>query len=122
MSDELDQILSEKDEIVPSSGFVQGVMDAVQREAAAPAPIPFPWKHALPGLAISAVAFISLLVVGIEIFSSGTRTASVTPALPPSWVSIFGTSKVQDAGWIAMALVLSFVSIKISMHFAQRES
>jgi hypothetical protein len=122
MSDELDQILSEKDEIVPSSGFVEGVMNAVQSEAAAPPPIPFPWKRALPGLAVAGLASISLLVAGVETLSSRTTATPGTPALAPAWASIFGTSRVLDAGWIALALVLSFISVKLSMHFTQRES
>ena len=49
--DDLDHILSEGQDILPSSGFVGSVMDAVRYEAAAPPPIPFPWKRALPGFA-----------------------------------------------------------------------
>ena len=52
-NEDLDRMLLERDEIVPSSGFVASVMEAVQQEAAAPAPIPFPWKWALPGLIVS---------------------------------------------------------------------
>jgi hypothetical protein len=48
--DDLDRILSRQEDIVPSSGFVSNVMDAVRREASAPPPIPFPWKWAIPGL------------------------------------------------------------------------
>ena len=47
-NDDLDRMLLEREEIVPSSGFVAAVMEAVQQEAVAPAPIPFPWKWALP--------------------------------------------------------------------------
>jgi hypothetical protein len=43
--DEIDRWLSEDDVIVPASGFTEGVMDAVRREAAAPPPIPFPWTR-----------------------------------------------------------------------------
>ena len=122
MSDQLDHILSESDEIIPSSGFAASVMEAVQREAAAPPPIPFPWKRALPGLAVAAFAFISLLVGAVETFSSGTTTAPATREVSTHWVTFFGTSKGLDASWIAVALVLSFVAVKMSTHFAERKS
>ncbi len=53
---EINRILSREDEILPSSGFTVSVMDAVRREAAAPPPIPFPWKRALPGLVAAGFA------------------------------------------------------------------
>lgn len=42
-NDELDRILtSNDDDILPSSGLVASVMEAVRSEAATPSPIPFP--------------------------------------------------------------------------------
>jgi hypothetical protein len=61
--DELDRILGEE-EIVPSAGFVASVMDAVYREAAAPSPLPFPWKQALPGL-LGIIVTLSGLIYAI---------------------------------------------------------
>jgi len=52
--DDIDRILFQQDEIVPSSGFAASVMDAVRREASAPPPIPFPWKRALPIVLLAA--------------------------------------------------------------------
>ena len=54
----LDRILSAEEELAPSSGFVSAVMERVREEAAAPAPIPFPWKR-VPGavLALGGVAW-----------------------------------------------------------------
>ena len=59
--DDLDRMLIEREEIVPSSGFVASVMEAVQQEAAAPAPIPFPWKWALPGLIVSVAMAMGMI-------------------------------------------------------------
>jgi len=119
MRDELDHTLSATDEIVPSSGFVDAVMDAVRHEAAAPPPIPFPWKRALPGLVVAAVALIALVIAAVESFSPAA--APVKPALPHFWVTIVGAARLLDAEWIALALLLSFVSIRLTMYFAQRE-
>ncbi|WP_420238071.1 hypothetical protein ACOBR2_00235 [Telmatobacter bradus] len=44
----IDRILASESEIVPSSGFLDAVMNQVREEAAAPAPIPLPWKRVLP--------------------------------------------------------------------------
>jgi hypothetical protein len=118
MSDELDRILSARDEIIPSCGFVDAVMDVVRHEAAAPPPIPFPWKRALPGLAVAAVALVSLVVEAVQSFSPATAPVGRVPL--DSWANILGAEKLLDAGWVALALVLSFVSIRLSMHFAER--
>jgi hypothetical protein len=62
MNDEFDRIMSEE-EILPSSGFAASVMEAVRREAAAPPPIPFPWKRALPGAVFAAATLIGILAI-----------------------------------------------------------
>ena len=49
--DELDRILSEENDLTPSSGFLESVMETVRSDASAPPPIPFPWKRAWPGVA-----------------------------------------------------------------------
>lgn len=50
-----------EDAILPSSGFFEAVMSRVESEAAAPPAIPFPWRRALPGLVVTAVALAALL-------------------------------------------------------------
>lgn len=55
--EEFDQVLSEEADIVPSSGFVAAVMEAVSREATAP-PLTFPWGRAWP----LAAGFLALLL------------------------------------------------------------
>jgi uncharacterized membrane protein len=100
--DDLDHILSRDDDIVPSSGFVSSVMDAVRREAATPPAIPFPWKRALPGLVAWAVMLVLLFA---------PQTASAPDRLPQAAASI-------GAGWIALALLLSFFLVKLSLRLA----
>ncbi len=110
---ELDAILSKEQEIVPSSGFVGAVMEAVQREAAEPAPIPFPWKRALPGMFVGVVAMVTLVVASILLFGRGT-------AYPPAIVfderaAVADLWKLAWAGWIGAALLLSFLAVKFAM-------
>lgn len=83
--DDLDRILSEDEEILPSSAFAASVMQAVRREASTPPPIPFPWKHALPGIAAAAVALVLVLLAVSE---PASREAT-TPAHLVVSLSVF---------------------------------
>jgi len=119
MSDtEMDRILLRQDEIRPSSGFTASVMEAVRREAAAPPPIPFPWKRALPFLVITALVLAVVVVAGVAVIVQIVRepTSQVATAssplttLMPMWQ---GTS-AATVGWIALALLTALVSVKLS--------
>jgi hypothetical protein len=124
MSDaEIDHTLSRQDEILPSSGFVTSVMDAVRREAVAPPPIPFPWKRALPVLALATAAVVAVVVAGIAVFSqSGGATGPSAVALSASSPSAILNSLAKSAnsvpGWTGLALLLSLISAKLSMRLA----
>jgi hypothetical protein len=117
--EEIDRVLSLKDEILPSSGFAASVMDAVRREAAAPPPIPFPWKRALPGLVAAGFALALVLVAGVVAI---TQRASTTPqfsaSLPSVMPPIFHGGIESAAIWTALALLVAFVSVKFSMRLA----
>ena len=117
--EEIDRVLSRDDEILPSSGFAVSVMDAVRREAAAPPPIPFPWKRALPGLVVAGFA-LALVLVAIVVAIA--RRASITPQfsmpLPSVMPPIFHGGIESAAIWTALALLVAFVSVKFSMRMA----
>jgi hypothetical protein len=123
--DDLDRALMETEEIVPSSGFVASVMEAVQQEAAASAPIPFPWKWALPGLIVSVALAMGLIVRWVY---SGARvnhpmdtatvalpTANLLSMLPHGQVA---TSTLVALEWSALALGLSLATVWLSMRIA----
>jgi len=124
-NDEIDRILSREDEILPSSGFAVSVMDAVRREAAAPAPIPFPWKRALPGLVVAGSALLLVLVAGIVAITR-LSAASTAAQIPMSWLSQFPPALQRGLGsavnWILLSLLLTFVSVKVSMRLASGRS
>ena len=117
---EMDRILSRPDEIVPSSGFAASVMEAVYREAAAPPPIPFPWKRALPcvGLAAAALILTSIvIVVAVTHLSAGS--------VPSNPVGLGLQARLLTEGglgsaiaWTALALIAAFVSVKLSLRLA----
>jgi len=116
--DDLDSVLLREAEIIPSSGFAKSVMAAVRSEAAAPPPIPFPWKRALPGLAALAVAIVWSL---IEVFRSPVReSASGVPLT--HWldgvVPLIDKAQMFGAGWVLFGLLLTFAGLKLTWHLA----
>lgn len=107
--DAMDRILAEEDALIPSSGFVAGVMERVETEAAAPAPIPFPWKRAIPGLVV-AVAVLAWAAVEM---ARAVRVAGGM-ALPRVPASLTITPAMQQAGWIALAVVLAWAGWRLA--------
>ncbi len=69
--DEIDRLLSRGVEIVPSPGFAAAVVEAVQREAAVPAPLPFPWMRAAVGFSASVIAACVAMVLGVSLVPAG---------------------------------------------------
>lgn len=115
--DELDRILSRVQEIIPSPGFVNSVMDSIRREALTPAPIPFPWKRALPGVAALVLALGLLLIAGATLFTRGIASQSQPLILPFAYDRILEAARSIRAGWIVLALLLSLASAKLSIRF-----
>ncbi|HTU50831.1 MAG TPA: hypothetical protein VMF56_09565 [Acidobacteriaceae bacterium] len=123
--DDLDRMLMERDEIVPSSGFVASVMEAVQQEAAAPAPIPFPWKWALPGLIVSVAMAMGMIVRWfysgarashpIHLFSSTLSVEALSSSLSQMHIAV---STLVALEWSALALLVSFAAAWLSMRIA----
>ncbi len=117
MKDELDRIVSGQDEIMPSSGFLASVMEAVREEAAAPKPIPFPWMRALPVFAALAIV-LALVIAGlVEVarMPVGLAQASTVPPVLESAAHTLGTA---NAGWIVFALLLTLLSTVFSIRLA----
>jgi hypothetical protein len=125
MSDELDRIISREDEIVPSSGFVASVMDAVRQEAAASQPIPFPpipfpWVRALPGF-IALGAVLALLIAGM-VREARLPAVAYSHTLP-DWLDSWTHSLVQaNAEWIALALLLTAFSVFLILRLTKEPS
>lgn len=117
-NDEVDRILAQRDDIQPSSGFAASVMEAVREEAAAPPPIPFPWKRALPVLLVAALALavvVAAVAVSIVQLSRGEVTLQIASSLwdwlPASARGSAGTS----VAWTAAALLAAFGSVRLSI-------
>jgi hypothetical protein len=95
--EELDRVLSEESDLVPSSGFVAAVMEAVTTEATAP-PLTFPWKRAWP-----LVAGFAALIVWLVFLQFGPASTSSGPDLY-AW---FEMMVPMATGWVAGALVMT---------------
>ena len=102
----LDRILALEEELAPSSGFVASVMDHVRQEAAAPEPIPFPWKRALPGMILVGLALMWCMVLLVRMGVAEAKTP-VLSTLPPAALM---TPRMESAGWVAAALGVSLLT------------
>lgn len=128
--DDLDRVLREREEIVPSSGFVASVMEAVQQEAAASAPIPFPpipfpWKWALPGFVVSVAMAMGMIARWVYFGAHASHPVrSVAVAIPVESLSTLlphsqiAASTMVALEWSALALLVSFAAAWVSMRIA----
>ena len=105
-ADPIHRILASEEPILPSSGFLTAVMERVEDEARIPAPIPFPWKRAIPGI---------LLALGVFGWGAYELIRAVIPSLHylitaqeqmPTAIS----QPLEQAAWVALALAISFAS------------
>lgn len=96
----LDKILLD-DTILPTSGFAASVMDRIAAEASAPAPIPFPWKFALPGLA----ALLLAILAAIRLISEIRRNLAAHPGLDQLDLGHLANSPLATQAFPAIAAV-----------------
>ena len=107
--EEIDRVLGGEEDLLPSSGFHASVMEAVHREATAPAPIPFPWKRAWPAFAATAVALVGSTVLLVKSGAAG----------PPLFESLLPAAQSVGAPWIALAAAATAGSLLLSRRFAE---
>jgi hypothetical protein len=110
----IETALATEEDLLPSSGFLASVMDRVHDEARTPSPIPFPWKRAVPGAALAvgvfgwaAVEFVRQAIPAVRTFSFSQSPISMPVSRP-----------VEEAGWVALALVISLLSWLLSRRLA----
>jgi len=107
MTDErLDRILAGEETLIPSSGFTAAVMGRVREEAAAPAPIPFPWKRILPGIVLGGAGLVWGAVELTRLAIAAARDPQ-SVALPV-WASAMPS--MESLEWVALALAVSATS------------
>ncbi|MGD0892471.1 MAG: hypothetical protein ABR923_13160 [Terracidiphilus sp.] len=113
---EIDRILATEEPLLPSSGFLMSVMERVREEAAAPAPIPFPWKRALPGMVVVAC------ILGAGAFEILRRALPVAGefTLAAPQISAAMERSMEQAGWVALAMGASLFSWMLAKRLAGR--
>lgn len=114
--DELDNILANDEEILPSSGFSESVMAAIRREHEALPAIPFPWKRAIPGFAALTVG-LAALVIGIVMYAMGAGADAEVSGIAV-WKDAAQSALSGQMGWIVLAAILSLASVKLSARIA----
>jgi hypothetical protein len=113
----IDRILAAEEELVPSSGFAAAIRDRVREEAAVPAPIPFPWSRVAPGL---------VLVAGTIGWGAWQTMRFVGPAMqelarnPPPQIPATVLLQLQQAGWVVLALAVSWGAWMLSQRLVRR--
>lgn len=112
----VERILAAEEMLVPSSGFMAGVMERVREEAAAPAPIPFPWKRIAPGIVLAAGtlgwgAWQAVRFAGPAMRELAQGSPQFPSALPPH---------LEQAAWVMLALAVSWAGWALSMRLVRR--
>jgi hypothetical protein len=114
--DAIDRILATEEEMIPSSGFVAAAMERVREEAAAPEPIPFPWRRAIPGILLTAG------VLGWGAFEAVRYAPAAVRelVLNPPQLSATAEQSLKGAGWVALALAAALCSWMLSVRLIRR--
>jgi hypothetical protein len=89
-------------------------MERVQDEARAPAPIPFPWKRAVPGILLAAGVF----GWGAYEFVRQAIPAARSIVLTVPQISAAAERPFEEAGWVVLALAVSLASWLLSRRLA----
>jgi hypothetical protein len=110
--DDLERILSNEEQVIPSAGFGIAVMDAIRRDSTVPPPIPFPWKRILPAVLVAMFIVVALSIAGITLFIDYQLNQLIRWPKPRNAVG---------AAWIALSLIVTSVAVRLSMRFACRK-
>jgi hypothetical protein len=97
------------EELPPSSGFASSVMDALQAEADAPAPIQFPWRRVVPGIIAIVCAMAVFAVLAVRLWKTGSSSPvrKLTTSFPATLPVIHLSSMEQALIYTTLAAILS---------------
>lgn len=112
----IDEILAEEEELIPSSGFLASVMERIEDQAAAPPPIAFPWKRAVPGMVLAAGGFGGCVFELAQM----ARAAAGHMTLPAVHLTATLDRPLQQACWVALALGVPLFSWLVSRRMGGR--
>jgi hypothetical protein len=81
-------------------------MDRVRQEAAAPEPLPFPWKRALPGMIVVGVALVWCVAQLVQMVIAEVKAAALVSLQPEALM----TPRMESAGAVVAAFGVSLLS------------
>jgi len=109
--DDIGPLLASEEMIEPSPGFTASVMGAVRREAEAVEPIAFPWRRALPGLALCAAGLVAGLALLVGAFLAEPAAGTAVARTIPGWL---GGGRLLSVAALAGSLFVSWLAVHLS--------
>jgi hypothetical protein len=113
-------VSSGAESLEPSSGFAAAVMERVRVEAQAPGPIRFPWRRALPGLCMAALALaVGTALLGVMVRTGARLLAAMVVASAASGSTgpldrlAEGAGKMH-LGWLTASLLIALVPLGLT--------
>jgi hypothetical protein len=106
--EDLDRRLANEPDIVPSSGFVDAVMEEVTAETTAP-PLKFPWRRAWP-----LAATFPALLLWLMLASSAQGSAA-----GPDLYAWFEMLVPMATGWVAGGLLMALAATVWSLRLVR---
>jgi hypothetical protein len=123
---ELDHILAEQPDLYPSPNFTAAVMQAVRKDAATPAPIPFPWLIVIPGLLAWGLTLATVILIAFyDPAVPATSTGRLAFDLSGVWQELAAAAAWvtrPEVVWIAVALLLTLVCVQIPLRLMRGRS
>jgi hypothetical protein len=113
--DDIERALADDDGIAVSPEFLTSVMAAVQREAAAPRALEFPWLRALPGLLATIAALAVATWYGIGALSDPAASA----ALDTDLRELMAVAARFGIQWILVAVAVTIVSLWLPLRLTR---
>lgn len=110
-SDEIENVLANEEQIMPSPDFLASVMRAVRRQAAALPPLKFPWPRLLPAILAMFVAIMRVVWDLIGFLVEPDVLAGFKEQLQ-QFADLAAQFGVQ---WIVLALIITAVSLMLSI-------
>jgi hypothetical protein len=111
MHDDIERILADEDTITPSARFLPSVMDAVQREAAAPRSLEFPWFRAAPGFVATIAAFAAATWHGIGSLKDPAFSAAFGEQMHE--LTLLATR--MGLHWLLFAVAITMLSVMLPL-------
>ena len=109
--DDIDRILAEGEQLVPSTAFELSVMEAVRQEATAPPRLAFPWRRAVPGFS----ALLGALAAALWHSTRMLDDPRATELFDGQIRALLAFAARGELQWIALAVVATIVSIVLPL-------